>query len=610
MPRVKRSSIENLRQRVSLLDVVAPYTQMKRAGAQFRGLSPFNAEKTPSFYVHPEKNVFMDYSSGNAGDLFRFVQLKENLEFGEAVELLAERFSVPLEYEDDGMPRERLSLRKELLSLHEFATDYYHRCFQAEHADSAAMREYWTANRRFPLELADEFKIGFAPAGGGKLPDLLRQKGFSAEALHQCGLFYINDHDTEARSPRPRFRGRLMIPIRDVQGRVIAFTARQTDLTPQDDPSREAKYINSPETPLFKKSDVLFGLERARQHLSDGQSLILVEGQLDCLRCVEKGILNAVAPQGTAITEHQLALLRRYSNRAEVLLDGDRAGQKAALRMLPLALKTGLDVRFLCLPNGSDPDELLREGGADALEALYREALGWVEFAVSTLLPAGTVPGSPEERRGLDEIFSIIAQSESAVIREQALSELALRMSRVDRLALQRDFERFSSGQTRPAPQAEQPAPQKVSEALTSAESQLLLIALHSDRLAHSISNTVDHQWVNGKSIEGGLLRKLIIEFQSENWNGLDDFIELLESDEERNYLYSLLNRDVELDEPEQTVLGPIQALYRRHVMQLQKELDLKLMNTPADDAESIRALHRQRIELRSQLRNPPAISL
>ncbi len=616
MPRVKRSSIENLRQRVSLLDVVSPYTQMKRAGAQFRGLSPFNPEKTPSFYVHPEKNVFMDYSSGNAGDLFRFVQLKENLEFGEAVELLAERFSVPLEYEDDGMPRERLSLRKELLTLHELAADYYHRCLQADHRDSVTMREYWTGKRRFPLELADEFKVGFAPAGGGKLLDLLHKKGYSAEAIAQCGLFYVNDHDTAARHAKPRFRGRLMIPIRDVQGRVIAFTARQTDLTPQDDPSREAKYINSPETPLFKKSDVLFGLERARQHVGDGESLILVEGQLDCLRCIEKGVLNAVAPQGTAITEHQLALLRRYTSRAEVLLDGDNAGQKAALRMLPLALKAGLDVRFLCLPAGADPDELLAEGGAGALEALREQALGWIDFAAGVLVPPSLEPGSPEERHGLDEIFSIIAQSESEVVREQALSALAVRLSRVDRLALQRDFERFARGQTRPAPLtnpddgAATAANRKASEALTSAESQLLLIALHSDKLARSVSNIVDPQWVNEKAAAGRLLRNLLIEFQNDVWNGINDFIELLESDEERNYLYALLNRDVALDDPEQTVLEPVRALYRRHLAQLQKDLDLKLMNTPPEDAERIRDLHRQRIELRQQLRNPPQFRL
>ncbi|MBC2593094.1 DNA primase [Ruficoccus amylovorans] len=609
MPRVKRSSIENLRQRVSLLEVVAPYTQMKRAGAQYRGLSPFNPEKTPSFYVHPEKNVFMDYSSGNAGDLFRFVQLKENLEFGEAIELLAERFSVPLEYEDDGQPRERLSLRKELLGIHEAATDYYHRCFQAEHADSTAMREYWTGKRRFPLKLADEFQIGFAPSNGGKLLDVLHKKGFSGEAIAQCGLFYVNDHDTAARAARPRFRGRLMIPIRDVQGRVIAFTARQTDLTPQDDPSREAKYINSPETPLFKKSDVLFGLERARQHVGDGQSLILVEGQLDCLRCVEKGILNAVAPQGTAITEHQLALLRRYTSRAEVLLDGDSAGQKAALRMLPLALKAGLDVRFLRLPAGSDPDELLAEGGAEALEALRAESLSWIDFATGVLVPPTVEPGSPEERRGLDEIFGTIAQSESEVIREQALAGLAIRLSRVDRLALHRDFERFISGQARPAaPEPSDSLPRLSSEALTTAESQLLLIALHSESLARSIANAVDHQWVNDKTPEGALFRKLLIEFQNDAWSGLDDFIELLESDEERNYLYALLNRDVSLKEPEQQVLEPVGALYRRHLAQLQKELDLKLMNTPPENAEAIRGLHRQRIELRKLLRQPPVV--
>lgn len=612
MPRVKRSSIENLRHRVSLLDVVTPYTQMKRAGSQYRGLSPFNPEKTPSFYVHPEKNVFMDYSSGNAGDLFRFVQLKENLEFGEAVELLAERFSVPLEYEDDGTPPERRSLRKELLTLHEIAADYFHRCFLAEHEESVFIRDYWTGKRRFPLELAKEFKIGLAPSTGGKLHEVLAKQGYSAEAIRQCGLFYVNDNDTQARHPKPRFRGRLMIPIRDVQGRIIAFTARQTDLTPEDDPSREAKYVNSPETPIFKKSDVLFGLERARQYLKDASSVILVEGQLDCLRCIEKGVTNAVAPQGTAITENQLALLRRYTSRAEVLLDGDNAGQKAALRMLPLALKAGLDVRFLRLPKGADPDDLLANGGADALEALYRDARGWIDFASQALLPPGTTPGSPEERKGLDEIFAIIAQSESEVVRDQSLGGLAMRLARIDRLALQRDFERFTSGQARPPTPDTPQTPEKngPTEALTSAESQLLFIALHRESLALNISHAVDHQWVNADTPEGSLFRKLLIEFQSDAWDGLDDFLDLLETDEERNYLYSLLNRELTLEDPAEAALTAVHALYRRYLTQRQEEFNLRLMNTPAGETDTIRQLHQQRIEIRNQLRQPPTFRL
>ncbi len=612
MPRVKRSSIENLRQRVSLLDVVTPYTQMKRAGAQFRGLSPFNPEKTPSFYVHPEKNVFMDYSSGNAGDLFRFIQLKENLEFNEAIEVLAERFSVPLEYEEDGMPREKLSLRKELLTLHNVATDYFHRCFLAEHEESDYIRTYWTDKRRFPLDVAKEFKIGLAPANGGKLLEALHKEGYSADAIRQCGLFYVNDNDLEARRAKPRFRGRLMIPIRDVQGRVIAFTARVTDLTPEDDSSREAKYVNSPETPLFKKSDVLFGLDYARTHLGEAKSVILVEGQLDCLRCFEKGIGHAVAPQGTAITDHQLALLRRYTQRVEVLLDGDNAGRKAALRMLPLALKAGLDVHFLALPQGADPDDLLAEGGAEALTALEAEAMTWIQFAARALVPPELDPGSPEERRGLDELFGIISQSESEVVRDQSLGALALLLSRVDRLALQRDFERFRTGQTRsitPEPDSE-PRRELASQALTSAESQLVSLVLHHEQLALTISHIIDPEWINAKTPEGDLLKKLLIEFQDDAWSGQDDFIDRLETDEERNYYYSLLNLSITGEAPEDVAQTCIQALYRRHLNQQQKQLDLKLMNTPAEDTDAVRDLHRQRIELRKQLRTPPEFRL
>ncbi|GHC11233.1 DNA primase [Cerasicoccus arenae] len=363
MPRIARSCIETIRQQVSLVDVAGAYTQMKRAGAQWRGLSPFNTEKTPSFYVHPEKNVFHDYSSGNAGDLFRFVMLKENLGFNDAIEFIASRYNVPLEYDNDGAPPERASLRKELFTLHEVAVDYFHRAFFADHPEAEFIRQYWTEKRHFPIEVAREFKIGLAPSNGDGFVKYIVDKGFSMEALKACGLLYIFDNARDASRARARFRGRLMIPIRDIQGRVIAFTARQTDLTPDDDSSKEAKYVNSPETPIFYKSGVLFGLDHARQHIDESKAFVLVEGQLDCLRCFEQGVHTAVAPQGTAITEQQLGLLRKYTPKLEVLLDGDRAGQKGAMRMLPLALAAGLEVYFLPLPTGLDPDDLLRDGG-------------------------------------------------------------------------------------------------------------------------------------------------------------------------------------------------------------------------------------------------------
>ena len=355
MPAIKASSLRDLKARVNLLEVASRVVSMRKVGSRFRGLCPFHQEKTPSFYVNPENGFYKCFGCGKAGDAITFVRETEGLNFTEAVETLAKRFGVPLEYEaGSGPTREERSLRQELFDLHETAAEFFYQAFKGPGAAGDFLRAYWTGPRRFPLELADEFKIGAADAAGGELAALLRRK-YSEEALRQCGLFFAprDGGPLMLGALKPRFRGRLMIPIRDHQGRVVAFTARQTDLTPADDPAREAKYVNSPETPIFTKGNLLFNLDRARQHVGEDRPFLLVEGQLDALRCWQVGLTTAVAPQGTAITDTQLVLLRRYLPQVECFLDGDSAGQKAAMRLLPMALKAGLEVKFLVLQPGA-----------------------------------------------------------------------------------------------------------------------------------------------------------------------------------------------------------------------------------------------------------------
>src|SRR5208283_4809025 len=269
-----------------------------------------------------------------------------------------------------------------LFDLHDQAAAHYHESFKAAGPAGDFMRAYWVNERRFSPELAAEFGIGAAaPDGGGLGAAILRRK-YSEEAIRQCGLFFVRDDAMITTGAlRPRFRGRLMIPIRDHQGRVVAFTARQTALTPEDDPAREAKYVNSPETPIFTKGNLLFNLDRARSHVGEGRPFIMVEGQLDAMRCWQVGLTTTLAPQGTAITDTQLGLLRRYHPQIECFLDGDSAGQKAAMRLLPMALRAGLEVKFLVLQPGEDPDSLFRDRGLPAYEEIRGHALSAMAFA-------------------------------------------------------------------------------------------------------------------------------------------------------------------------------------------------------------------------------------
>src|SRR5690606_37148687 len=268
MPAIKPTCVRDLKLRINIVDVVSRVATLKKAGSRYKGLCPFHNEKSPSFHVDPDKGFYKCFGCGQAGDIISFVRETEQLSFTEAIEALGQRFNIPVEYEEGSGPsREERSLRQELFDLHELAAEHFHQAFKADTPHGDWMRAYWTEQRRFSPELAEEFKIGLAPPADSSLAAALLKRKFSEDALRQCGLFFVNDGAVLTLGAlKPRFRGRLMIPIRDHQGRVVAFTARQTDLTPENDPAREAKYVNSPETPIFSKSHLLFNLDHARKH--------------------------------------------------------------------------------------------------------------------------------------------------------------------------------------------------------------------------------------------------------------------------------------------------------------------------------------------------------
>jgi DNA primase len=613
VPRIKASSIDNLRNRVGIYDVVSPYVNLKRAGAKWKGLSPFNQEKTPSFHVDPGKNLYYCFSSGQGGDIFKFVQTKENLGFAEAVEALAQRFSIPLEYEDDGRPPEALSLRKELFDLHELATAHFHACFLRTDDGGAFIREYWTKTRRFNPALAAEFKIGWAPPDGGGLLDALLKKRFSLEAFQACGLFFYREGERDPARGRPRFRGRLMIPIRDLQGRVIAFTARQTERTPADDPAHDAKYVNSPETPLFHKSDVLFNLDRAHTPVREAGRFILVEGQLDALRCWSVGVTSAVAPQGTAITENQFTLMRRYAGRVDCLLDGDAAGQRASLRALPLALKAGMEIRYLVLPPESDPDELFLEHGLAALAELDHTIVSAMAFAVRSLLPSPN-PTPREKADALRGIFEILAQCDSAMMRDDYLTE-ACRHARIDRTAATRDFSRYLAQQAnrRPGftpPSVEPPAnpAESPNEKLTTAEYELLMLSFHYENLAPSIAQILDPQWIDTSTWAGRLLNHCLAAHREGIWPGVDQLQELFDTDDERHAVADLRSRPFQTEDPVQAVNECLKAIFEKHFRRELSHLKNQAAHTPLTEQETIATIYSQIKQLQHMLRHPPRL--
>jgi DNA primase len=620
VPVIKASSLRDLKNRVNIHDVVVRVVALKKAGGgRFKGLCPFHTEKTPSFNVSADKGFYKCFGCGKAGDVINFVMETEGLPFTESVEAIAQRFGVTLEYEEGsgGPSKETRSLRQEIFDIHDLAADHYRQAFLAATPHGGFIRNYWVKNRRFSPELAEEFKIGFAPPDDTGLASALWKRQFTEEALRQCGLFFARDGALLTLGAlRPRFRGRLMIPIRDHQGRIVAFTARQLELTPADDPAREAKYVNSPETPIFTKGNLLFNLDRARSHAGDGHPFVLVEGQLDALRCWSVGLKTAIAPQGTSITEGQLALLRRYHPQVECFFDSDSAGQKAALRFLPMALKAGIEVKFLMLAGAEklDPDLLFLERGLAAYADVRQQALPAMAFACRSLLPSAATATAEQKSRAATALYEIIAQTDSDVTRMSFLGEIALHL-RVPQSALERDLRVFLARQngTRFAPARAGTAPITAPPADPGSmayEAHLLFLCLHHMSLLQGLALLLPHEWIDQNNLAGRLLDRILGEVTHNGWPGREQLDQLLETEEEKSLIASLLFETPGDEDVAKMANEGLRSMQRRFLEPRLRQIELEIATKGTDIDTDIPSLLKQRSEITRQLQHPPKLSM
>ncbi len=384
--------LDEIRARVDLGEVVGRHVKLARRGREFVGLSPFQNEKSPSFTVVPEKGFYHCFSSGEHGDVIDFVMKVEGLSFPDAVERLAGLAGVPIPA-DTPEEQARNKKRQSLYGVIEAATRYFERCLHMPEGKAAAT---YLRGRGLDDETIARFRLGYAPNSRTAIKGALGREGIDEAALIEAGLL-IEIEDT-ARKPYDRFRGRIMFPITDRRGRAIAFGGRIVA-------DGEPKYLNSPETPLFHKGSVLYGLNQASRAARNANSVIVTEGYMDVIALNRAGIENAVAPLGTALTEEQFALLWRLATEAVLCFDGDRAGQQAAARAaeraLPL-LKPEFGLRFALLPPGEDPDSLVTSQGREAMTRVLAAAVPLSE-ALWSIESGGRVPATPEARAALQQ---------------------------------------------------------------------------------------------------------------------------------------------------------------------------------------------------------------
>ncbi len=422
MPRIPEELIQQVAAANDIVDVIGGYFPLKRAGVTFKALCPFHQERSPSFTVNPSRQIFKCFGCGAGGSVFRFVMDYEHLEFTAAVQKLAERAGIRFELEEvSGIELEQQDLRRRLLALHAEAASFYHQ--QLLRSSGAGAARDYLKSRGFTADVAKAWNIGYAPESWDTLVRWATDRNFSKTELIASGLVSQRDPDNPRAEIYDRFRGRVMFPICNDMGEVVAFSGRI--LAP--DP-KAAKYVNSPESPLFTKGAVLFGLHRSKRALIEKNSAIVCEGQIDLITAFEAGIQNVIAPQGTAFTARQARILKRYVEEVVLCFDSDAAGEKAAERSLPALLAENLAVRVALLPAGEDPDSLIRGKGADIFGSLMKDA---PDFFSAQFLRLSQQPdfNSPRGRNNAaHKLADSIGWLQDSVLRSLHVQEYAIRL--------------------------------------------------------------------------------------------------------------------------------------------------------------------------------------
>ncbi|MFZ1302104.1 MAG: DNA primase [Candidatus Microsaccharimonas sp.] len=399
---------EEVRSRLNIEDVVGEYVQLKRAGRNFKGLSPFSGEKTPSFMVSPEKNIWYDFSSNKGGDIFAFVMEVEGVDFRAALELLARKAGIELSDYDSKGNQEFAKQKRRLLEAHRLAARYY----QESLLRNERAVEYVFKKRRLSKEIVSTFQIGYAPDSGDALVQFLVKKGFSKQELSLGGLTNRFGGDL--------FRGRMMVPLMDPSGQVIGFTGRIL----QDEPNAP-KYLNTPQSPLYDKSRHVFGLSQAKESIRKKDYTVVVEGNLDVVSSHQVGVTQVVATAGTAMTESHLKALVRLSPNVRLAYDGDAAGLVATERSIAIAQNVGVELTIISLPEGvKDPDELIQKD-----IALWQKAIDDAQGVVDWLLVQYTKRENMEtplgKRRFTNAALSVVRSLQDQIEQEFYLKKIA-----------------------------------------------------------------------------------------------------------------------------------------------------------------------------------------
>jgi len=567
MPRVPEETIERIRNTADIYDVVAQYVDLKKRGRNFFGLCPFHSEKTPSFSVAPDKQIYHCFGCGAGGNVFSFIVEHEKISFIEAVQQLGQKYGIQVDYQSGPSNKIFSSLYK----VHDLAVKLYHNTLYSEKGKAALDYLY---NRGLNDNTIKKYQIGFAPDSWDTLTNTIKSLSFNDDVYDKTGLFIKTD-----RGWRDRFRSRIMFPIFHQSGKPIAFGGR---IFNHDDP---AKYLNSPETPLYRKSEVFYGLHKTRDSIRKFSTAVLVEGYTDFLQLVQLGIPNVVALSGTALGINHASQIRKFASKVYLAYDGDDAGINATLRAGYVLFQAGIEPLVIPMPSDKDPDDWVREAGVNA----FQEAMGSSMSLLLFHLQKKDVKNlsATDRSKTVKEILKEISLINDGIIRDDLLKSLSQELQ-LDEVEV---FRLFNSqiGMKRVRTDSEQSSPKNQAFTNTIQKAQLEIIraiAFNFDEVYPSMKNVIDFQIFDEPILQKiGLL--LIKENQPKD---LSAIIDQFEDMDEKKLVSKILFDDINSDDPKLIIKDCFATIRGKQIQDQIKQARIKIreLESSGEDAKEI----------------------
>lgn len=545
MPGIPDHIIEQVRAASDIVEVIGSYIPLKRAGGDnFKALCPFHREKTPSFHVTPSKQMYYCFGCHKGGTVFTFLQEYENLGFIDAVRRLAERAHIVIELENNPVAAQSRHLKDQLLDLHEQITQRWQTALQND-ANGQIARDY-LAKRGVSEEAVKLFRLGYAPEAWDDTVNWSKSKNFDITLVEQAGLVVRkegSDHHYD------RFRGRLMFPICDEQGRVVAFSGR---ILSGDE--KVAKYVNSPETAIFTKGKTMFGLDKSKRALLEAKTAVICEGQLDLIACYMADVKNVVAPQGTAFTPDHARILKRYVDQVVLCFDADNAGQNAAERAMDVVLPTGLAIQVATIPAPHDPDSFIKEFGAAAFQDRIKNALGFFDWYFDRLCKQHDIKTDRGRVAVVQKMSEAVHKTNSPILLDTYAQTVAIKLG-IDSDVVRKEFKKGARSAQPTEYHVEQSQKSEPLPKPPQMEWWLLRLLLETDDYTDWIAQHLDLTWISHPTVRD-IIRARLEAHANGTWQGVATWLTTIGNADWQAIVAEALSDPNPIPNPEGTLKG------------------------------------------------------